>query len=96
MSRIKVMAVCGFGVGSSMILKMKIDEVAKSNGIDAEVFTSDVGSASSTTCDLVFTSEELGESLKEKMNVPVIIINNFLNKKEVEEKGLEIMKELSK
>lgn len=94
MSKIKVLAVCGFGVGSSMILKMKIDEVLKAHGIVADVFTTDVGSATSTPCDVIFTSKELEINIRSKAKVPVVAIQNFINKKEIEEKGLAIIKEL--
>lgn len=94
MKKISIMAVCGFGVGSSMILKMKIDEVVKANGIEAEVFTADIGTASATPCDIIFTSNELADTLKGNVKVPVVEINNFINKKEIEEKGLPILKKL--
>jgi len=93
-SKLKVMAVCGFGVGSSMILKMKIDEVLKANNIDADVFTADVGSAVSTPCNIIFTSKELYKGISEKAKVPVIAIKNFTNKQEIEEKGLEPIKKI--
>lgn len=94
MKKINVMAVCGFGVGSSMILKMKIDEVIKANRLEANVFTADVGTAAATPCDVIFTSNELGEGLKKSVKVPVVVIKNFINKKEIEEKGIDILKEL--
>ncbi len=94
MKKISVMAVCGFGVGSSMILKMKIDEVVKAHGLEAEVFTSDIGTASATPCDVIFTSSELGDTLKSTAKVPVVEINNFINKKEIEEKGIPVLKKL--
>ena len=94
MKKIEVMAVCGFGLGSSMILKMKIDEMVKANGLQANVFTADVGTASATPCDVIFTSNELADSLKDKVKVPMVVIKNFINKKEIEENGLPILREL--
>lgn len=94
MKKIKILAVCGFGVGSSMILKMKVEEVLKENQIEAEVFTTDVGSATSTPADIIFTSQELEKGIKDKVEIPVIGIKNFVNKKEIEEKGLEVVKSL--
>ena len=96
MAKLKVLAVCGFGVGSSMILKMKIEEVLKANNIQAEVFTTDVGSATSTPSDIIFTSKELEKGIVEKVKVPVVGIKNFIDKKEIEEKGLELIKGLIK
>lgn len=94
MPKPKIMTVCGFGVGSSMILKMKVDEVLKQHGLEAEVFTGDVGTAASTPCDLIFTSKELEKSISSKVKVPVIAITNFINRKEIEEKGLAVLEQL--
>ena len=38
MGMIKIQAVCGFGCGSSLFLKMKIQEVLKENDLEAEIF----------------------------------------------------------
>lgn len=94
MKELKIQAVCGFGVGSSMLLKIKLSQVFKANGIDADVFTGDVGSATSTECDAIFTSAELGETLANKAKVPVIVINSFVNKAEIEEKAMAFVHSL--
>ncbi|WP_353626304.1 PTS sugar transporter subunit IIB [Bacillus sp. JCM 19041] len=86
MAKLKIMTVCGFGLGSSMVLKMNLDGVLKELGIEADVFTGDVGSAQSTPADYIFTSKELGEKLSESAGKPVIIINSFVNKAEIKEK----------
>jgi PTS system ascorbate-specific IIB component len=96
MKRLKMLTVCGFGVGSSMVLKMKLDELLKSEHIDAQVETADIGSASSMPCDLIFTSKELGEKLKQSVSVPVISISNFIDKNEIRRVGLPIIKKLNK
>lgn len=88
MRQIKVQAVCGFGVGSSLLLKMKLDQVFKANKVDANVFAGDVATASSTECDVIFTSEELADALKSRAKVPVIVIQSFVNKVEIEEKAM--------
>ena len=92
--RLKIIAVCGFGVGSSMMLKMKVDEMLRKNGINASAETSDVGTATSVPCDVIFTSRELAPKIAEKVKVPVVAISNFLSILEIEEKGLSIVKEL--
>ena len=92
--RLKIIAVCGFGVGSSMMLKMKVDDMLRKNGINASAETSDVSSATSVPCDIIFTSKELAPKIAEKVKVPVIAITNFLSVQEIEDKGLSIIKEL--
>lgn len=86
MSKLKIMTVCGFGLGSSMVLKMNLDSVLKDLGIEAEVFTGDVSSAIGTSCDYIFTSNELAGNLKTSSKAPVVVINSFVNKEEIKEK----------
>ncbi len=90
----KIQAVCGFGVGSSMMLKMNIEKIAKENGYDVDVFCGDVTTCTANKCDVIFTSKELGARITERAQVPVVILNNFMNKKEVEEKVLAYLETL--
>ena len=41
----KILTVCGNGIGSSLMLAMKIEELCKEEGIDAQVESSDFNSA---------------------------------------------------
>jgi|LGOV01.1.fsa_nt_gb PTS system ascorbate-specific IIB component len=94
MKKLKILAVCGFGVGSSMLLKMNIDDVMQAQGIRAEVETADIMTASSVNADLIFTSKELYGQLKDKVTIPLIEILNFMDHKEIEEKGMPIIREI--
>ncbi|MFD2616153.1 PTS sugar transporter subunit IIB [Terrilactibacillus laevilacticus] len=94
MKTLQILAVCGFGVGSSLVLKMKIDEMLKEENIKAKVSTADVGSASSTPCDLIFTSKELAGKLSNTVKVPVISVSNFIDKEEIKIAGLHAIKNL--
>jgi PTS system ascorbate-specific IIB component len=91
--KLKVLAVCGFGVGTSLILRMNIESVLKANGIIAEVTNADLMTATSIETDIIFTSEELYNQIRKSAKVPIVVITNFMSKKEIEEKGiLEITK----
>ncbi|WP_067842012.1 PTS sugar transporter subunit IIB [Amphibacillus sediminis] len=79
----KFLAVCGFGVGSSMVLKMSIEKVCQERGIDCEVENTDVSSAKGTDADAVFTSEELGQELENNVKCPVYPIKRYMDKAEV-------------
>lgn len=94
MKSINILCVCGFGIGSSLMLKMKVDEMLRDNGLDCETFTSDVTTAKSKKADVVFTSEEISSQLIGKLQCPLIIIKNFVDKKEIKEKGLDVVKKL--
>ena len=39
---ISILTVCGNGIGSSLMLKMKIEEICAENGIDAQVESIDL------------------------------------------------------
>lgn len=92
--RVKVLAVCGFGVGTSLMLKMNIEKVLKDNGVDAEVENADIMTAASINADIIFTSQELYSQLEGKVSAPLIVIHNFMSNSEIEEKGMAALKEL--
>lgn len=81
----KFLAVCGFGVGSSMILKMSIEKALKAMGVEAEVENTDLASVRGVSCDAIFTSSELADELKSNVKVPVIPIKKYMDVKEVSE-----------
>lgn len=67
----KILAVCGFGVGSSMVLKMSLDKVIKELGLKATVENTDLSTAKATMADVYFTSHELLPELKASVKAPV-------------------------
>lgn len=92
--KIKVLAVCGFGVGTSLILKMNIEKVLKENNIDAEVTNADLTTAGSISADIIFTSKELYSQLQPKVKIPLVQIDNFMSNSEIAEKGVPVLKKL--
>jgi len=58
---ISVLTVCGNGIGSSLMLKMKIEEICAENGIDAQVESIDFNAAQGRKADLIVTVKELAE-----------------------------------
>lgn len=91
MKKPEIMVVCGFGLGSSMVLKLTLDKVLKLEGLDAKTFCSDESTAKGQKYDIVFTSKEMSKLFK-GVEKPVIVIENFLSQDEVREKGLEIVR----
>ena len=93
MRQLRIMVVCGFGLGSSMILKMTLDEVLRENQLKAETFCSDAETAKGQDFDLVLTSAELVR-LFAGSEKPVVVIADFLSHEEVTEKALPAITEL--
>jgi ascorbate PTS system EIIB component len=91
----QIATVCGMGMGSSLILKMNIDDILNKKGIEAEVEACDLGSVTGRAVDLVVTTKEL-ESQFEGKGFNVVYVNNVIDKKVIEEKVLQAIKNLNK
>lgn len=91
----KILAVCGFGVGSSMVLKMTLDKVAKDLGIQATVENTDLSTAKATTADAYFTSNELLTELQSSVKAPVFPVKKYMDKNEVKHQMEKFLSERS-
>lgn len=80
----KILAVCGFGVGSSMILSMSLQKIASKLHVEADIENTDISSARGTTCDAIFTSAELQTELESGVSCPVYAIKKYMDLQEVE------------
>lgn len=84
-----ILTVCGNGIGSSLMLAMKIEEICKENGIAANVESTDFNSAQGKNADLIVTVKELAEQFEGR---DVAIVRSYINKKKITEDILEIIK----
>ena len=87
----KVLAVCGLGIGSSIILKINVGKVLDELGVkDYSLDVADIGSAQSIHFDMAVTSVELAgvlsKNMKEEDKFRVLAISNFVDKNEMKEK----------
>ena len=87
----KILAVCGFGCGSSMVLKMTIEKACKNLGIEAEVENTDLNGVRGAHCDAVFTSFDLMETIRGSVQVPIFPIKRYMNIEEVTESLLKLI-----
>lgn len=84
----KILAVCGMGLGSGLLLRMQAEKALKQLGInDADLEVADIGSARAMaqTADLIITSSELAEQLG-KVKPRVVTVTNFVDLKEMVDK----------
>ena len=81
----KILAVCGFGVGSSLVLRMTVEKVVKELGIDAEVENTDLSTGKATPADVYFTSFELQQELEKTIKAPSYPIKKYMDVNEVRE-----------
>ncbi|WP_312227546.1 PTS sugar transporter subunit IIB [Pseudescherichia sp.] len=81
----KMMAVCGSGLGSSFMMEMNIKKVLKTLNVVADVEHSDLGSVTPDVADVFVMAKDIAYSA----NLPegkIIIINNIIDLKEIEQK----------
>ncbi|HDL7317490.1 TPA: PTS sugar transporter subunit IIB [Yersinia enterocolitica] len=91
----KIVCVCGMGLGSSVIAKMNIEQVLKKMNLSATVDTCDLGSVRSVPADLYVTTRELAVSMPAEVQSKTIVLTNFVRKVEIESSIGDYLKNLA-
>lgn len=83
----KIYAVCGAGIGTSVLLKANVDRVLAALGFEAEVHAVAISQAleDDSPAQIVMATPELLEKLK-NVRSEVIAVNNIFDLAELEEK----------
>lgn len=81
----KIMAICGSGLGSSFMVEMNIKKVLKKMSVDAEVEHSDLSSAIPGEADLFVMAKDIAASASIPDN-QLIVITNIIDINELETK----------
>lgn len=90
---IKIITVCGNGIGSSNLLAMKINQIAKKNGFSVEAKSSDFNAALGENPDLFVTVEEFAKQFPKDKKVA--IVRSYADKKKITEDILPILEQLN-
>ncbi|RRD39199.1 PTS sugar transporter subunit IIB [Leptotrichia sp. OH3620_COT-345] len=92
---LRILTVCGNGIGSSLMLAMKIEELCREEGINnVSVESSDLNGALSKEADVIITVKEIAEQFPK--NKKIIVTRSYTNKKKIKEDILESMKKYYK
>lgn len=80
----KILAVCGMGLGTGLLLRMQAEKALKELGIQADVEVADIGTARALagSADLILTSEELAQQLGQ-VKPRIVTITNFIDLREM-------------
>ena len=83
----KIIAVCGMGIGTSVLLKMNAEKVLENLGVSAEVQAADISKAKveGPSADIILTTPELVYQL-EKMPGKIVAIEHVFDLVEIREK----------
>jgi PTS system ascorbate-specific IIB component len=83
-----VLAVCGVGMGSSLMLRMTVEDVFKHMGVNAKVEATDVSSARGMKADVIIGQGMHTDEFEGR--APVVIgITNFMDKDGIEQQLAE-------
>lgn len=80
----KIITVCGLGVGTSLILKMTVESALNNLERDADVEHKDMGTLKGTSFDLLVTTKGFQNEFSDIDNV--IYIDNVVGVEEVTDK----------
>lgn len=80
----KILAVCGMGLGTGLLLRMQAEKALKQLGVKADVEVADIGTARAlaATADLIITSAELAQQLG-GVKPRIVTITNFIDLNEM-------------
>uniref|UniRef100_A0A7C5UTT3 PTS sugar transporter subunit IIB n=1 Tax=Ignisphaera aggregans TaxID=334771 RepID=A0A7C5UTT3_9CREN len=85
---LKVLTVCGVGQGSSLIMKMFIEDILKELNIPAHVEATEILTAKASGADMIVCSILHEPELRN--SAPIVIgLRNLIDKKEMREKILK-------
>jgi PTS system ascorbate-specific IIB component len=94
MKRVNILAVCGMGFGTSLMMLMNVQDLGKKHGIEVKGEAVDLGSAKGRQVDLIVASSEIAGQLSGEPS-RVVTLNNIVDKGELEQKVLPVLKEVS-
>jgi len=83
--RLRIVTVCGCGLGSSLMAKMTIEKILTEYGLHASIEAADGGTVKGFAADVVVATEAFERACR-GLKAPVVIVKSFVNKKELREK----------
>lgn len=81
--RMRIVTVCGCGLGSSLLAKGTIEKIAREFGVQTAIEAADVGTAKGYEADLIAVQAHLLERLGEIPGVPIVGVKSFVDPDEL-------------
>ena len=86
----RIATLCGMGFGTSMMLKLFLEDILKQEGVQAEVIPWDLGSFKGQQADLIVAPVDMETHLR-SVQAKVVLIKNLVDKNEIKEKVLKAL-----
>ncbi|CAH0537233.1 PTS sugar transporter subunit IIB [Vibrio marisflavi] len=92
----KIMVVCGHGLGTSLMMEMSVKSIVKELNVDASVDHIDLGSAKGTACDIFIGTNDIAEQLNALgVEQRIVALDNMVDKVAMKERLSAALQELS-
>jgi PTS system ascorbate-specific IIB component len=90
----RIATLCGMGFGTSMLLKLTVDDIVKAEGLKGiEVVPWDLGSFKGQQADIVMGPIDMERHLKD-YPAKIVLIKNLVDKTEIKNKVLSAIHEV--
>ncbi len=86
----RIITVCGLGVGSSLILKMTVDKAMSELGVRCSIEHWDMGTIKGKEFDLIVSTEDLRSTFPIHSD-NIVFVKNIVDLKEVKDKLAEFL-----
>jgi len=83
--RLKIVTVCGCGLGSSLLAKVTIEKILREYGLKAAIEAADAGTAKGYGADIIVTTTALAPRVGEVKDTIVIAVDSFMDKEKLKE-----------
>lgn len=92
---IKILIVCGAGLGSSFACQMSTEAVIKELGVEAKLDHTDISSVSGQRADIIMSGKNFEKQFERIIvDCPTVFLDRLVDKNEIKEKLTPILKEL--
>jgi len=89
----RIATLCGMGFGTSMMLKLFIEDILKEIGMKAEILPWDLGTYKGQKADIVIAPLDMKMHLTDS-EAKVILMKSLVDRKELREKLVPVLQEL--
>ena len=92
---LKILAVCGAGLGSSFACQMSAEAVLKDLGVDAKMDHTDISSVSGAQADIIIAAKNFEKQFERyTISCPTVFLERLVDKNEIREKLVPVLKAL--
>ena len=88
-----IATLCGMGFGTSMMLKLFVEDILRDEEIKAKVVSWDLGSHKGQDADIIVAPSDMARHLQSSEST-VVLIKNLVDKVEIRIKVLEAIQSL--